>query len=98
MVVPSPATSLVLEATSLHELRAHVLVGVVELDLLGDGDAVLGDDGRAVLLLQDDVAALGTERHLDRVGDGVDAPLQRAPGFAIEGQLLCCHAVSLLRW
>jgi hypothetical protein len=27
----------------LDHLGAHVLVGVVELDLLGDGDAVLGD-------------------------------------------------------
>ncbi len=33
-------------ATSLHHLRAHVLERILELDLLGDGDAVLGD-GRA---------------------------------------------------
>ena len=40
-------------------LRAGVLDLVLELDLLGDGDAVLGDRGRAELLLDDDVAARG---------------------------------------
>ena len=42
----------------LHHLRAHVLELVLELDLLGDGDAVLGDRRRAEALLDDDVAAL----------------------------------------
>ena len=54
-------------------LRAHVLERVLELDLLGDGDAVLGDRRGAELLLDDDVAALGAERHLDGVGELVDA-------------------------
>jgi hypothetical protein len=56
-----------------HHLRAHVLEAVLELDLLGDGDAVLGDRRRAEALLDDDVAALGAERDLHRVGEGVDA-------------------------
>ena len=56
-----------------HHLRAHVLEAVLELDLLGDGDAVLGDRRRAEALLDDDVAALGAERDLDRVGERVDA-------------------------
>jgi hypothetical protein len=43
----------------LDHLRAHVLELVLELDLLGDGDAVLGDDGGAPRLLDDDVPALG---------------------------------------
>ena len=47
-----------------HELRAHVLIRVLELDLLGDGDAVLGDGGAAPLLVQNDVAALGAKRDL----------------------------------
>src|SRR5690606_27418975 len=46
----------------------------------------------AVLPLQDDVAALGTERHLDGVGDSVDTPFKGAPRFAVESQLLCCHS------
>ena len=56
-----------------HHLRAHVLELVRELDLFGDGDAVLGDAGRAEALVEHDVAALGAERHLDGVGQNVDA-------------------------
>ena len=57
----------------LHHLRAHVLELVLELDLLGDGDAVLGDRRRAAALLDDDVAAARAERDLHRVGEDVDA-------------------------
>ena len=57
----------------LHHLRAHVLELVFELDLLGDGDAVLGDVGRAERLLEHDVAALGAEGDGDGVGEQVDA-------------------------
>ena len=42
----------------LDELGADLLVGVVELDLLGDRDTVVGDRGGAPLLLEHDVAAL----------------------------------------
>ncbi len=80
VVVPSPATSLVLVATSLVELGAEVLERVVELDLTGDGHAVVGDGGGAPLLVEDDVAALGAERHLDGVGERVDAALERRGG------------------
>src|SRR5262249_9542217 len=54
-------------------LRAHVLELVVELNLLGDGDAVLGDARGAERLVEDDVAALGAERHPHRAGENVDA-------------------------
>ena len=70
----------------LGELGADVREGVVELDLLGDGDTVVGDRRRAALLVEDDVAALGAERHLDRVGEGVDAALQGASGVLVELQ------------
>jgi hypothetical protein len=46
----------------LDQLGADVLVGVLELDLLGDGHAVVGDRGGAPLLLEHDVAALRAER------------------------------------
>ena len=49
----------------LEKLGAHVLVGVLELDFLGDGHAVLGDGRGAELLVQKHVPALGTERDLD---------------------------------
>ena len=56
-----------------HHLRAHVLELVLKLDLLGDGDAVFGDAWRAVRLVEDDIAALRTKRHLDRVVKNIDA-------------------------
>ena len=43
----------------LDHLRPHVLELVGKLNFLGDGDAVLGDAGHAVGLVQDDVAPLG---------------------------------------
>ena len=72
----------------LEELRAHVLERILELDLRGDGHAVVGDRGRAVLLVEHDVAALGPERDADRVGEAVDAALEAAPGHLVEQELL----------
>ena len=56
-----------------HHLGAHVLELVLELHLLGDGDAILGDAWRAVGLVQEHVTALGAEGHAHRVGESIDA-------------------------
>jgi len=72
----------------LGELRAEVLVRVVELHLTGDGHAVVGDGRSAPLLVDDDVATLGAERHLDRVGELVHASLERLARRVIELQRL----------
>ncbi len=56
-----------------HHLGAHVLELVLELDLLGDGDAILGDARGAIALVKDDVAALGAKGHADCIGENVDA-------------------------
>ena len=72
----------------LRELGAEVLVGVLELDLAGDGHAVVGDRRCAPRLVEDDVAALGAERHLDGVGELVDAPLEGVTGGVVELQFL----------
>src|SRR5690606_1145993 len=72
----------------LGELRPHVLVGVLELDLAGDGDAVLGDRGRAPLLVDHHVATLGAEGDLDRVRELVHARLELAAGVLVELELL----------
>ena len=60
-----------------HELGALVLEDVLDLDLASDGHAVVGDGGGAELLVEHDVAALGAERDLDRVGYRVDTLLER---------------------
>ena len=72
-----------------HHLRAHVLERILQLDFLGHGHAVLGDGGRAELLLDDDVAALGAERHLHRVGQRVHAAQNRLTGIFTVQNLLC---------
>ena len=68
----------------LHHLRAHVLERIGELDLLGDGDAVLGDGRGAELLVDDDVPALGAEGDLHRLGELVDAALERRARVDVE--------------
>ena len=75
------------------QLGALVLENVLDLDLTGDGDAVIGDRRRAELLIEHDVAAFRPQRHLDRVGDGVDAALQRAPRLLLVLQLLVSHSI-----
>ena len=84
VVVPSPATSSVFLATSLTSSAPIFSLRVLELDLLGDGYTVVGDRGSAPLLLQDDVATLGAERDLDRVGQLVHATLEGASGFLVD--------------
>src|SRR5205085_723517 len=63
----------------LDELRAHVLVGVAEFDLFRHGDPVLGDGGRAPLLVDHHVPAARAEGHLDGAGNGERAALERSP-------------------
>ena len=72
----------------LDQLGADALVGVLEVDLLGDGDAVVGDGGGAPLLVEDDVAALRAEGDAHGVGELVHARFERATGFAVEGDHL----------
>ena len=56
----------------LHHLRAQVLERILQLDLPGHRDAVLGDGRRPEALAEDDVASPGPERDLDRIGEAVD--------------------------
>src|SRR5207248_9052028 len=78
------------------ELRALVLEDVLDLDLTSDRDAVVGDRRRAELLVEHDVAPLRAKGDLDRVGEDVDAALERAPRILVELQLLVSHSVSSL--
>mmetsp|Transcript_41831 Transcript_41831/g.73608 ORF Transcript_41831/g.73608 Transcript_41831/m.73608 type:complete len:475 (+) Transcript_41831:632-2056(+) len=74
-----------------HELRADVLVAVLELDRLGDGHAVLGDLGRAVRLVNHDVPPLGPEGHLHGVGELVDAGEHHRAGLVAEADVFPGH-------
>src|SRR5579863_5993249 len=77
------------------ELGALVLEDVLDLDLTSDRDTVVGDRRGAELLVDHDVAALGAERDLDRVGNRVHAGLQRVAGVRVVLQFLVSH-VSLV--
>src|SRR6266702_2413480 len=67
-----------------HHLGAHVLEFFFKLDFLGDGDAILGDAGRTERLVEHDVAALRTERHLYRVVENFDAAQHAVAGIDAE--------------
>ena len=71
-----------------HHLGAHVLELVLELDFLGDGDAVLGRARGAERFVDDDIAALGTESDLHRIGENVDAAQHALAGVALKSVLL----------
>jgi hypothetical protein len=52
---------------------------VLQVDFLRHRHAVLGDGGRAELLIDHDVPAFGPERHLDGVGQLIDAAQDGLP-------------------
>src|SRR5215472_2569973 len=93
VVVPSPAASLVFDATSRTHLGAHIFEFVGELDFLGDGDAVLADARRAVGFVEDDVAAFRTQRHPHRIGQNVDAAQHPLARIAMKPDFLCRHGL-----
>ncbi len=79
VVVPSPATSLVLVATSLHQLRAHVFKGVFQLDLLGDGHTVVGDEREnRISCPAPHCCPLGPRVIFDRICQLIDAAFEGA--------------------
>ena len=51
-----------------HQSSAHVFKGILQLNLLGDGHAVIGDEGGTVFALEHHIAALGAEGDLDSIG------------------------------
>ena len=75
----------------LDHLGAHVLELVLELDLLGYGYAVLGDGRCAVGLVENHVAALGSESYLDCVSKNVDTLKHLDAGIISEKYFLCTH-------
>ena len=77
-------------------MGAEVFVGILEIDVLGDRDAVLGDLGGTPTLVEDGIAAARAEGALHGAGELRDAGEQRLAGFIVEHHLLG-HG-SLLLW
>ena len=73
----------------LHQLGADALEGIFEVDFLSNGNAILGDDGGAPLLVENDVAALGAQGDLNGVGEEVQTALHAAACLLIEVNELC---------
>ena len=71
------------------ELRAHVLECVLELHVLCDGHAVVGDQRRAELLAEHDVAALRAKGNFYSIGELVNAGQQGLAGLFAINNLLC---------
>ena len=71
-----------------EHLGAHVLVGLLELDVAGDGDAVIGHGRCAELLVEHGIPAARAERDLDGLGHLVHAPLKRPARLLAELELL----------
>src|SRR5262249_37047201 len=61
---------------------------------LGDAHTIVRDGGGTPLLLENDVAALRAQRHLDGVGEGVHAPLETAARLLVERDNLGHSALS----
>src|SRR5205807_3475443 len=72
-------------------LRAHVLELIGKLDLLGDGDAVLGDARRAKGFVDHDVAPLRTQRHPHRLGENLDAAQHAFAGVTAYSDVFRSH-------
>src|ERR1700710_2839744 len=82
-----------------HELCALVLERVLDLDLTSDRDTVVRNGRSTELLVKHDITALGAERHLDGIGEDVDAALQRATSVLVELELLMSHVrLSSAEW
>ena len=75
------------------ELCAHILKGILQLDLLGDGHAIVGDQGSAVLLAQNHIAALRSQSYLNGIGQLVNAGLQLLASFLAINDHLCHNAL-----
>ena len=79
----------------VDELRAHVLERIGQLDLLADGDAVLGDGRPAEALVDDDVAPGGPEGAAHRMSKFLGSGEELLAGVVGVEKLFGHESVSL---
>ena len=75
---------------------AESMEAILQFDFLGDSYAVLGDQRGSERLLDDHVASLRAEGHLDGVGQHVDALENLGACILPEFEFLGCHVFSSL--
>jgi len=73
----------------LHQLGAHILKRLLQLNLLGNGHAVVGDQRCAILLIQYHIAALRTKGNLNGIGQFVNTGLQRLASILAINNIFC---------
>ena len=94
VVVPSPAVSLVLEATS-RSICAPMFSNLSSSSIsLATVTPSLVMRGRTEALFDDDVAALGAERHLHRVGENIDAAQHAIAGVSGKFNVFGSHCFT----
>jgi hypothetical protein len=96
VVVPSPATSEVLDATSFTicaPMFSNLSLSSISFATDTPSFVIVGEPK---LRSRHDVAALGAERDLDGVGENVDAVHHPVSGVFAEADILGCHSGNLL--
>ena len=78
-----------------YQLGAHVFKGVFQLNVTGDGHAVINNRRRTEFFLQYHIAAFGAQGNFYRISQCVNAAFQAAAGFFVK-QNLFCHIDYLL--
>ena len=78
-----------------HHLRAHVLEGILQLDLFRHRHAVFGDRRPAEFLFENDVPPPGSQSDLHRIGELIDAAQDRLAGMIAINNLFCHNEFSL---
>ena len=64
-----------------YQLCAHVLIGILEVDLLRNGNAVVGDQRCTVALVQNHVSALRSKGYLNGICHCIYTCLESLPGL-----------------
>jgi hypothetical protein len=79
----------------LEEASTEVLELVLKLDSLGHGHTVLGDLGRAIRRLDEDVTTLGTKRRSHRLRKSINTLEELGTSFNTELELLVSETLLL---
>ena len=74
-----------------NELCAHVLIGVFQLDFLGDGHAVFRNRWAAEFLIEDNIATRRPKSGLHGFREFLDAAKQGMPRGFVKREMFGCH-------
>ena len=96
VLVPSPDNVAGLLGRLAQHLRAEVLLGILEVEFLGDGHAVVADDRRAPFLLDQHRFRFRPQRDADGIGELRRPTKDLLPGGGTKHNLFVRHRRLLL--